>query len=107
MQESVGGAFAQLNEAEALGRIEPLDHGFYVPLGDFVPVEIMVILHHTGHSKTCKERPYYVLHPSQCRATRRRLSALSAISTTATVITHLLPCRLPDPGAHTPVTLPL
>src|SRR3546814_16709957 len=64
----------------------------------------MVIRHHNGHSKTCKGRPSYVLQPSQCRATRRRLSALSAISEPATVRNHFMPRRPPDQGAHTPVT---
>ena len=57
VQEGVGGALAQLNEAEALGCVEPLDHGLHVTVGDFVPVEIVIIRHHNGHSKTSKGDP--------------------------------------------------
>src|SRR3546814_2137122 len=85
MQEGVGGALAQLHEAEALGHIEPLDHGLHVPVGDFVPVEIMVMRHHNGHSKTSegapllrpaaiamRRSPAAVLHPVRDLRTRYR-----------------------------------
>src|SRR3546814_10898582 len=53
--------------------IEPLDHGLHVPVGDFVPVEIMVMRHHNGHSKTSEGAP--LLRPAAI-AMRRSLAAV-------------------------------
>ena len=79
VQEGVGRALAQLDKTKALGRIEPLDHGPDVAVGDFFSIEIMIIRHHNGHSKTKQGRPFPRPAAIAMLGARRRFSALSAI----------------------------